>query len=164
MAPKVSGKAVKKAGKAQKKPTGDKKKKKRRETYSLYIYKVLKQVHPDTGISSKAMSIMNSFVNDIFVKIVGEASKLAHYNKRSTISSWEIQTAVARRAGQACCQWGNQGRHQVHQLQVDDQLLQLVALSNTKPAFLKATKKHSSLCTLASKLKLACMQFRALNS
>ena len=46
MAPKVSGKAVKKAGKAQKKPTGDKKKKKkRRETYSLYIYKVLKQVH-----------------------------------------------------------------------------------------------------------------------
>ena len=51
MAPKVSGKAVKKAGKAQKKPTGDKKKKKkRRETYSLYIYKVLKQVHPDTGI------------------------------------------------------------------------------------------------------------------
>jgi histone H2B len=25
-----------------------------------------KQVHPDTGISSKEMSIMNSFVNDIF--------------------------------------------------------------------------------------------------
>ena len=28
------------------------------ETYKIYIYKVLKQVHPDTGISSKAMSIM----------------------------------------------------------------------------------------------------------
>ena len=95
MAPKVSGKAVKKAGKAQKKPSGDKKKKKKRkETYSLYIYKVLKQVHPDTGISSKAMSIMNSFVNDIFERIAGEASRLAHYNKRSTISSREIQTAV----------------------------------------------------------------------
>jgi len=40
----------------------DKKKRKRLETYSIYIYKVLKQVHPDTGISSKAMSIMNSFV------------------------------------------------------------------------------------------------------
>jgi hypothetical protein len=36
------------------------------ETYAIYIYKVLKQVHPDTGISSKAMSIMNSFVNDVF--------------------------------------------------------------------------------------------------
>ncbi|KAB7499463.1 Histone H2B 7 [Armadillidium nasatum] len=71
-----------------------KKKKKRKESYSIYIYKVLKQVHPDTGISSKAMSIMNSFVNDIFERIAAEASRLAHYNKRSTITSREIQTAV----------------------------------------------------------------------
>ncbi|KAI8056819.1 histone H2B, partial [Syncephalis plumigaleata] len=68
--------------------------KRRRETYSSYIYKVLKQVHPDTGISNKAMSIMNSFVNDIFDRIAVEASKLASYNKRSTITSREIQTAV----------------------------------------------------------------------
>ncbi|RKP27388.1 hypothetical protein SYNPS1DRAFT_21074 [Syncephalis pseudoplumigaleata] len=67
---------------------------KRRETYASYIYKVLKQVHPDTGISNKAMSIMNSFVNDIFERIAAEASKLASYNKRSTITSREIQTAV----------------------------------------------------------------------
>ncbi|CAL8310315.1 unnamed protein product [Arctogadus glacialis] len=53
-----------------------------------YVYKVLKQVHPDTGISSKAMGIMNSFM------IAGEASRLAHYNKRRTITSREIQTAV----------------------------------------------------------------------
>ena len=52
------------------------------------------QVHPDTGVSSKAMSIMNSFVNDVFERIASEASRLAHYNKRSTISSREIQTAV----------------------------------------------------------------------
>ncbi|XP_061277188.1 histone H2B type 1-L-like [Bos javanicus] len=55
---------------------------------------VLKQVHPDTGISSKAMGIMNSFVNDIFECIAGKASCLAHYNKCSTITSREIQTAV----------------------------------------------------------------------
>uniref|UniRef100_A0A8C5JBW3 Histone H2B n=1 Tax=Junco hyemalis TaxID=40217 RepID=A0A8C5JBW3_JUNHY len=72
--------------KTQKK--GDKKRKRaRKESYSIYVYKVLKQVHPDTGISSKAMSIMNSFVNDIFERIAGEASRLAHYNKRSTITS-----------------------------------------------------------------------------
>ncbi|KAL7414018.1 histone-fold-containing protein, partial [Mrakia frigida] len=78
------------------KAEGDKKKrnKKRVETYSSYIYKVLKQVHPDTGISNKAMSILNSFVNDIFERIASEASKLASYNKKSTISSREIQTAV----------------------------------------------------------------------
>ncbi|XP_078389013.1 histone H2B 7-like [Cetorhinus maximus] len=85
------------AKKAQKKlpAKGDKKRKRsRKESYSIYIYKVMKQVHPDTGISSKAMSIMNSFVNDIFERIAGESSRLAHYNKRSTISSREIQTAV----------------------------------------------------------------------
>ena len=54
----------------------------------------MKQAHPDTGISCKAMSIMNSFVNDIFKRIAAEASRLAHYNKRSTITSREIQTAV----------------------------------------------------------------------
>jgi histone H2B len=80
-----------------------KRKKVRKETYSSYIYKgaslfgvlcgvccawlrvlltmvcvccflVLKQVHPDTGISNKAMAILNSFVNDIFERIAGEAS------------------------------------------------------------------------------------------
>ncbi|CAI9555897.1 unnamed protein product, partial [Staurois parvus] len=73
---------------------GKKRRKTRKESYAIYVYKVLKQVHPDTGISSKAMSIMNSFVNDIFERIAGEASRLAHYNKRSTITSREIQTAV----------------------------------------------------------------------
>lgn len=95
--PKTSGKAAKKAGKAQKNISKDDKKKrrhKRKESYAIYIFKVLKQVHPDTGISSKAMSIMNSFVNDIFERIASEASRLAHYNKRSTITSREIQTAV----------------------------------------------------------------------
>ena len=97
MPPKTSGKAAKKAGKAQKNISkGDKKarRKKRKESYAIYIFKVLKQVHPDTGVSSKAMSIMNSFVNDIFERIAAEASRLAHYNKRSTITSREIQTAV----------------------------------------------------------------------
>ena len=95
MAPKVSGKAAKKSSKSTKVSKTDKKKKrKRRESYAIYIYKVLRQVHPDTGISSKAMSIMNSFVNDIFERIANEASRLAHYNKRSTITSREIQIAV----------------------------------------------------------------------
>ena len=74
---------------------GKKRKRSRKESYSVYVYKVLKQVHPDTGISSKAMGIMKSFVNDIFERIAGEAARLAHYNKRLTITSREIQTAPA---------------------------------------------------------------------
>lgn len=58
------------------------------------LFSVLKQVHPDTGISNRAMSILNSFVNDIFERVATEASKLAAYNKKSTISSREIQTSV----------------------------------------------------------------------
>ena len=88
MPPKTSGKAAKAAGKATKAISkGDKKKKnkRRKESYAIYIYKVLKQVHPDTGVSSKAMSIMNSFVNDLFERIAAEASRLAHYNKLSLI-------------------------------------------------------------------------------
>jgi histone H2B len=76
----------KEAGKKTAAPAGEKKKrtKARKETYSSYIYKgkhfqpfailnltnflslVLKQVHPDTGISNRAMSILNSFVNGKF--------------------------------------------------------------------------------------------------
>ncbi|XP_064444502.1 histone H2B type 2-F-like isoform X7 [Mirounga angustirostris] len=87
-------KGSKKAVTKVQKKDGKKRKRSRKESYSVYVYKVLKQVHPDTGISSKAMGIMNSFVNDIFERIAGEASRLAHYNKRSTITSREIQTAV----------------------------------------------------------------------
>ncbi|XP_064075663.1 histone H2B-like [Vanessa tameamea] len=45
-------------------------------------------------LAAEAMSIMNSFVNDIFERIAAEASRLAHYNKRSTITSREVQTSV----------------------------------------------------------------------
>ena len=95
--PKASGKAEPKAAKVPK-PVGSteglKKKHKQNEPYSIYIYKVLKQIHPDTGISSKAMSVMNSFVKDIFECIVVVASRLARYYRRSTITSREIQAAV----------------------------------------------------------------------
>ena len=42
-------------------------------------FEVLKQVHPDTGISNKAMAILNSFVNDIFERIATEASSKSFY-------------------------------------------------------------------------------------
>ncbi|KQK20688.1 histone H2B.1 [Brachypodium distachyon] len=83
--------AAKEGGEGKK---GKKKAKKSVETYKIYIFKVLKQVHPDIGISSKAMSIMNSFINDIFEKLAGESAKLARYNKKPTITSREIQTSV----------------------------------------------------------------------
>merc|ERR1711907_849964 len=94
MAPK-SPKSTKKTAKGAAKKGGDKKKKKKGvETYNSYIFKVLKQVHPDTGISKKAMSVMNSFINDIEGRISEEGGKLARYNKSKTLTSREVQTAV----------------------------------------------------------------------
>ncbi|KAJ0981212.1 hypothetical protein J5N97_009467 [Dioscorea zingiberensis] len=71
--------------------TGDKKKKAKKgsDTYKIYLFKVLKQVHPDIGISSKVIGITNS-INDIFEKLVQEVSRLARNNKKSTITSREI--------------------------------------------------------------------------
>lgn len=92
---KPAGKAPIKTSTEKKLKDGKKTRKSaRKETYGTYIYKVLKQVHPSIGISNKAMSIMNSFVNDIFERIATEASKLSAYTKRSTIAAREIQTAV----------------------------------------------------------------------
>jgi histone H2B len=85
---------VKAVAKAKVDSSKKKRKFKRKESYSSYLYKVLKQVHPDTGISSKAMSIMNSLVNDMFERIASESSKLSTHTGRQTISSREIQTAV----------------------------------------------------------------------
>ena len=85
--PKTPAKAVKKA-----EPKAHKKK--RVESFSVYIYRVLKQVHPETGISKRSMSIMNSFIYDIFEKISTESSKLVRYNKKHTLSSREVQTAI----------------------------------------------------------------------
>ena len=82
------------AKKAPKKATTTKRHKKRHESWSTYIYRVLKQVHPDTGISKKGMSIMNSFINDIFDRIATEAGRLTTFSKKATLSSREIQTAV----------------------------------------------------------------------
>ena len=58
------------------KKDGKKKAKKATESYKLYIFKVLKQVHPDTGISSKAMAILNSFIADQFDKIASQAAQV----------------------------------------------------------------------------------------
>ena len=90
-AAKTSSKSKRSTGKGNRQGGG---RRKRIETFSVYIYRVLKQVHPETGISKRSMQIMNSFISDIFEKIALEASKLVRYNKKHTLSSREVQTAV----------------------------------------------------------------------
>ena len=69
-------------------------KKRSAETYKSYINKVLKQVHPKTRISKKGMTIVNNFVCDTFERVASEAGKLCKMNKRSTLSSRDVQSAI----------------------------------------------------------------------
>ena len=72
---KAPSKKSAKTAKAASAAAGDKKKKRkatRHESYATYIYKVLKQVHPEVGVSKKSMAILNSFVSDIFERIASE--------------------------------------------------------------------------------------------
>lgn len=62
--------------------------------YKKYVYRVIKQVHPEVAISSKAMTIVNNLMNDMFERIAKEASRLARCTGKRTISSWKIQDAV----------------------------------------------------------------------
>lgn len=75
-------------------PEGKRRKRTSTASYNMYIYRVLKQIHPEQGISKKAMSIMNSFVCDVFEKVSREAGGLCRYNRTKTLGSREVQSAV----------------------------------------------------------------------
>lgn len=72
---------AKKAGKTQKNvsKTDKEKKRERKESHAIDIYKVLKQERIQTlAFRAKPWSIINSFVNDILERIAAEASHLAY--------------------------------------------------------------------------------------
>jgi histone H2B len=74
--------------------TNRKRRVKRTPTYSSYIVKILKQIHPKMRISKRSMSIMNSLIQDTFNRIADDAGRLVRYNKKGTLGSREIQTAI----------------------------------------------------------------------
>ena len=79
-----------------KKAEGEEKKqqKKNFDSYALYISRVLKSVFPEIGITLPSISIMDSFVKDIFERIATEAQNLARNYGKTTISVKEIETAT----------------------------------------------------------------------
>lgn len=67
----------------------------RKTSYASYISKVLKGANKaKLTISSKSMKILNSLVNDFFERLAVEAASLARSNKKRTLGSREVQTAV----------------------------------------------------------------------
>jgi histone H2B len=62
--------------------------------FDTYIANVLKQVHPDSHISSKAKGAVNDFCNFFLKALASEASKVATFEKKKTITARTIQTAL----------------------------------------------------------------------
>ena len=79
------------------------------KAFQLYIYRVLKQVKPELGISKRAMSQLNQIVADLFERIMEEARKLVNFSKKQTLSSREIETAVK------LLFQGELGKHAIHE-------------------------------------------------
>ena len=81
---------------------GDKKKKRvsktslKNSTLSLktYIRKVLRQVHPDIGISSSGMEALNGMLNDVFERILDEAKVCKGFGHRGTMQPKDIISAA----------------------------------------------------------------------
>ena len=62
--------------------------------FFTHIPKVLKQVHPELGITSEALNEVNLLCHIFAERIVNEATDLSKMNSKKTIGAREIQTAV----------------------------------------------------------------------
>jgi len=100
VAEKKSKAGAKKAGeKKEKKPVrlnkdGKRRKKTNYDSYGSFIHKVLKQVHPEIGITGKSINIMDCFVKDFFDKISSQAADLLKHSKKATIMANDVEAAT----------------------------------------------------------------------
>ena len=81
------------------KPTSAAKRLSRRkkESFALYIYKVLKETagnKESKGINKRAMNIMNSLVFDVFDQLSSQAAQLIRSTNKHTLTAREIEACV----------------------------------------------------------------------
>ena len=86
--------ATPRAGKKSGKKVAKKSSRKPRRSWNVYVHRTLRQVNKSLSMSSRTMAVMNSFVTDIFERVANEAASLARINKKKTLGSREVQTAV----------------------------------------------------------------------
>ena len=67
---------------------------KQEENFTRSIFKVLKQVHPEVGISKVAMNTMNSIVLEFYRNVSKEAQALKNKTGKNLLTAQDIQSAV----------------------------------------------------------------------
>jgi histone H2B len=93
LAPLTPSQAKKAGKKSVKKAGGAKRRKPRTDSYSSYIYKVLKQVHPDVGISTNSMKVMNGFMESVQARVTAEADRCRAATKSQTLTARDMRTS-----------------------------------------------------------------------
>lgn len=73
---------------------GVRKPKSEKTTFSTYISKVKKQVHPSLGLNKSSMRILESFVEDFFDRICRQGSNLMTSTGTKTLRSQDILAAI----------------------------------------------------------------------
>lgn len=63
-------------------------------SFSLYIYRVLKQIHPTAAISKKGIQVVDDMVHDILDRLSEEAGRMARQSDRSALLPSDVQAAV----------------------------------------------------------------------
>lgn len=66
----------------------------RKQEYEIYIHRLLKATVEDISISRDAMSILNTFCEDMFTRISKEAAQLVKYNQTSTLGMNEVRSGA----------------------------------------------------------------------
>ena len=63
-------------------------------SFQNYIYRVLKEVKPELGISKKSMVLINTILVELFTRVMTEARNLMIYSKKGTLNSKEVESAI----------------------------------------------------------------------
>ena len=64
------------------------------DSIQIYIFRILKKVHPELGISKAAMLTLNSLILDIYRKVANAAAHLSKSSKQQTLTGNDIQSAT----------------------------------------------------------------------
>eukprot|EP01084_Bolivina_argentea_P163418 284303_1 len=86
-----------KSGKGSVGTAGHKKKRshKKKARWNLFVHRLLKRLHgSQLSISSRAMTIMGSLVEDFFNRIQRESCNIVKINDKKTLTAREVQTAA----------------------------------------------------------------------
>ena len=65
--------------------------------FSTFIFRILKTIHPTLGVTGKGMKVMNSFIADLYDRIMEEAGRLyriGRADRTNILSSRDLQGAT----------------------------------------------------------------------